>query len=65
MQTLAFWPLLSTTCLHVLVLPEDGLKSLESKLAQRDQGIERLQEEKMSPKMNLKEAVARASHTND
>ena len=62
MLTLAFCHLLSTTYSHVLVLLEDGLKSLESKLTQRDQGIERLQEEKMRPKMNLKEAVARASH---
>ena len=62
MQTLAFWPLLSTTYLHVPVLLEDGLKSLESKLAQLDQGIERLQQEKMRPKMGLKEAAAPASH---
>jgi len=64
MQTLAFWPLLSTTYLHVpvLLLLEDGLKSLESKLAQLDQGIERLQQEKMRPKMGLKEAAAPASH---
>ena len=60
MQTLAFWPLLSTTYLHVPL--EDGLKSLESKLAQLDQGIERLQQEKMRPKMGLKEAAAPASH---
>ena len=38
---------------------EDGLKSLESKLAQRDQGIERLQEEKLRPgKLRLEEALA-------
>lgn len=60
--TLAFWPLLSTTYLDVLVLLEDGLKSLESKLAQLDQGIERLQQEKMRPKMDLKEAAAPAFH---
>ena len=35
---------------------EDALKSLESKLAQRDEGIERLQEEKLRPKLKLSEA---------
>lgn len=34
---------------------EDALKSLESKLAQRDEGIERLQEEKLRPKLKLSE----------
>ena len=38
---------------------EDALKSLESKLAQRDEGIERLQEEKLRPKLKLSEASAR------
>ena len=37
---------------------EDALKSLESKLAQRDEGIERLQEEKLRPKLKLSEAPA-------
>ncbi|CAK8999995.1 unnamed protein product [Durusdinium trenchii] len=34
---------------------EDGLKSLESKLNERDQGIERLTEEKLRPRMRLSE----------
>lgn len=38
---------------------QDGLKSLESKLNERDQGIERLTEEKLRPRMRLSEASAR------
>lgn len=50
---------LSACVLLVSVLLEDALKSLESKLAQRDEGIERLQEEKLRPKLKLSEASAR------
>ena len=45
---------------------EDALKSLESKLAQRDEGIERLQEAKLRPKLKLSEASRhRADVPND